>query len=257
MRNVERIITFALIIAASVFGVINWRSASLFKAQNENLQARLTALEKQIEEGERGVSSSARELDVLRQRSAELMKLRNEVTQLRAGNQALQQLQAENQRLKQQLQQRGGEGAMAELPVPGAPGADHFPRESWKFAGYASPQSALVSAIWAMREGNPQTYLDSLSPNEQQRMALNWQNMSQEQIMAKHKSDVANITGLRVLEQQNLAPDEIVMNVYLEGPGRVEKVRMNQVGQEWKFAGFVTDPQQQQPQPAPQQPPGQ
>jgi hypothetical protein len=39
----------------------------------------------------------------------------------------------------------------------------------------------------------------------------------------------------------------MVMSVFLEGPGRVEKVRMNQVGQDWKFGGFIRDQQQAPP----------
>ena len=44
-----------------------------------------------------------------------------------------------------------------------------------------------------------------------------------------------------MLDRQNVSPGEVVMSVYLEGPGRMEKIRMNQVGQDWKFGGFIRD----------------
>jgi hypothetical protein len=245
MLKLVRLITFGLIGGLAVLAVLSWRRASLFQAENERLQAKLSAVEAEAADQVKAATASTEELELLKQRTGELMKLRNEVTQLRAAQQNAQNLVAENQRLKSEVQAMRGQARSAG-PQSGAQAtADQFPRDSWKFAGYATPESALVSAIWAMKEGNPQTYLESLSPNEQQRVAVNWQNMTPDQIAAKYKSDVANISSMRVIERQNLAPDEMLMSVYLEGPGRMEKVRLNQVGQEWKFSGFVRDTQPQ------------
>ena len=65
----------------------------------------------------------------------------------------------------------------------------------------------------------------------------------------KHRTLTATINGLKILERQSLSPTEVLMNVFIEGQGRVEKVRMNQVGQEWKFGGFIREAQQRQNQP--------
>ena len=73
-----------------------------------------------------------------------------------------------------------------------------FPRDSWTFAGYSTPEAALVSAVWAMKEGKPQVFLDSLSAEEQARMAKAWENKSEDEIAAKHQQDVSQITGVRV-----------------------------------------------------------
>lgn len=93
-----------------------------------------------------------------------------------------------------------------------------------------------------MREGNPQTYLQSLSPEEQARLAKSWQNKPETEIVAKHQSDVAAITGLRVLDRQTVSPNEVLMNVYIEGVGRMEKVSMKLIGNEWKFGGYIRPP---------------
>lgn len=248
MPVVERIITFTLIAAAASFGFVSWRKASLTHADNEQLRAKVTALESELADARKSGISEA-EIQEYKKRSAELMKLRNEVTQLRGASQNAQNLATENDRLKAQLQQARASSAADGSAPNGGPANQTFPRDQWHFAGYATPQSALVSAIWAMREGNPDVYLQSLAPAEQQRTAQNWQSMSQDLVVAKQKNDVANISSIRVLEEQKLAPDEIVMSVYLEGAGRMEKVRLNQVGQEWKFSGFVR-PQQPAAQPA-------
>jgi RNA polymerase sigma factor (sigma-70 family) len=38
------------------------------------------------------------------------------------------------------------------------------PRSSWTFAGYANPESAFQSSIWAISKGDAQTWLASLTP---------------------------------------------------------------------------------------------
>ena len=182
------------------------------------------------------------------------MRLRNQVTQLGGEKKAAENLRVENERLRAQLTlaRAAGGGAVAESVSPQKDDAvrrDVFPRENWSFAGYATPESALVSAIWAMKEGNPETYLKSLAPEEQQRMAALWENKSETEIAEKHKGDVSTISGLRVLERQSTSPTEVVMTVFIEGPGRPEKIRMNQVGSEWKFGGFIREQQQAQEQP--------
>lgn len=243
--RVERFIYSILILGAVIYGALSAKRAALFQADNEQLRAHIAELES-IESQAAQISETARtSAEKVRAQNNELQKLRGEVTQLRGSSKTSETLAAENQRLQAELQRlRTAAGSQpAQAPSGGLPGHDQFPRDSWSFAGYSSPESALVSAIFAMKQGDPKAYLESLSPEEQQRMAQTWQNKSENEIAEKHKSDVSAIAGLRVLERQNISPSEVVMNVYLEGPGRIEKIRMNQVGQEWKFGGIIRDPQ--------------
>ena len=94
-----------------------------------------------------------------------------------------------------------------------------------------------------MREGNPKTYIDSLSPEEQARMTKSWENRSATEIAAKHQADVARITSVSVMERQEISPNETVMSVYIEGVQRLEKVSMKRIGNDWKFGGFIREPQ--------------
>ena len=240
--RVERLIYSILVLAAAVFAIVQWRRAVYFEAENIQLAARMEALEAGASEAAGATKIAQAAAERLRKQTSELMQLRNEVTQLHAGEKAAEGLAAENQRLKSQLEQlaaANSAAASAGTNGNGSGRAAHFPRENWAFAGYGSPEAALVSAIWSMKEGNPQSYLDSLSPREQERIAPLWQNKSEAEIAEKHKNDVSTISGLRVLEREAVSANEVVMNVYLEGPGRVEKIRMNQVGQDWKFGGFI------------------
>jgi hypothetical protein len=201
-------------------------------------------------ETESAAQSHQTDAEKLRTQNSELMRLRNEVTQLRGGTKETAGLKTEIDKLRQENQQLRSLQANSanSLVQPAGPqslaGRDQFPRESWSFAGYQSPEAALVSAIWAMKEGNPTTYLNSLAPQEQERIAKAWENKNENEIASKHQSDVSSITGLKVVDRQTISPTEMVMNVFIEGPGRFEKVQMNKIGEEWKFGGFIREKQQ-------------
>ena len=227
--------------AAAVFG---WRKVSELEHANAALRSQLADSQKAAEHARAAAKSggdAAR--SELQAQKNELMRLRNEVTQLRGGSQALDSLRSENAQLKSQIQQLRTSAAQPSLTpsaLNDAP-AIQFTREQWNFAGYASPEAALVSAIWAMKEGQPGTYLDSLSPEEQERMAQVWAGQTEEQVAAKHQQDVANISSLSILTTDTTSPNEVRMTVRLDGVDRTEQVRMQQLGGEWKFGGFIRE----------------
>lgn len=210
--------------------------------QNEALRAELAALKAQAAEAE---AARGEEVKRVQAEARDLAKLRGEVTQLRTTTREAEKLRMENQRLQTENQQLRGAGASAAAPAaPATPAPEpgNFPREAWTMAGYASPESALVSAIWSMQQGNPKQYFDSLTPEEQLRMSKVWEGKSQEEIAAKHQGDTSRITGMKVLTTQEVAPDQMVLSVYIGGVDRAEKVSMKRVGNDWKFGGFIREP---------------
>jgi hypothetical protein len=235
----------ATAIAASVAG---WQKVRELRAENELLRAQWQQLKEHAEAAAEAQSKQYdQELQRLRTQAQEVFKLRAEVSQLRTAAQDTEKLRAENRQLRVQNPQSGtaagASAATAVVPAPQTP-AEQFPREKWTFAGYSTPQSALVSAVWAMKEGKPQVYLDSLSPDEQVRMAKVWENKSEGEIAAKHQQDVSQITNVRVMKQQEISPDEVHLTVFIEGPNRMEIVSMKRAGADWKFGGFFRDRQQ-------------
>jgi len=212
------------------------------EAENAALRAEIAELKARAFE-----SDAARETQTKRAQTdaQELARLRGEVTQLRTSAKDAEKLRTENQQLRGENQQlRTVANAAPPAPsAPAAPAPGAFPRDAWTFAGYASPEAALVSAIWSMQQGNPKQYFESLSPEEQLRMAKVWEGKSQDEIIAKHQSDTAKITGLKVLNQQAVSADEVQMNVHIQGVDRVEKVSMKRVGNDWRFSGFIREAQ--------------
>ena len=214
------------------------------QAENDALRAEVEALRAQAATPE---AEAVRQKEITRLRAAaeDAVRLRGEVTQLRTTSKDADKLRAENQQLKSENQKlRGAASAADNAPVPAAPAAapGSFPRESWSQAGYASPEAALVSAIYSMQTGNPKQYFESLTPEEQLRMSKVWEGKSQEEIAAKHQGDTSRITGMKVLTTQEVAPDQMVLSVYIGGVDRAEKVSMKRVGNDWKFGGFIREP---------------
>jgi len=216
-------------------------NAKQLQAENEALRAEVAALKARTAETE---ASREAELKRAQAEAQDVARLRGEVTQLRNTAKDAEKLRAENQQLRGENQKLRGAAAAPATPTP-TPQTGNFPRESWAFLGYTSPESALMSAIWSMQQGNPKQYFDSLTLEEQARMAKVWENKSEAEIAAKHQADVSKITGMRVLNRQELSAEEVQMSVYIEGVDRTEKVSMKRVGNDWRFGGFIREPAKQ------------
>jgi hypothetical protein len=235
-----RWVLIILILAMGGAAGIGWRKATVLQQENQRLAAEIEALKQQVAAlNEEQSQKQQAESKKAAADAQELAKLRGEVSRLRVAANEAEKLRGEVGALKAQNRDlRAQPAPTAEGPATGLPG--QFPRQSWAFSGYGTPEAALVSAIWAMKEGKPQVFLDSLSPEEQQRMAQSWQGKSAEEIAAKHQGDVGNIQGMRILTRTPISPTEIQMQVLLEGANRVETFKMNQdAAQQWKFGGFI------------------
>ena len=118
----------------------------------------------------------------------------------------------------------------------------YYAKESWAFSGYATPEAALQSVIWAMREGDTKTFLSSLAPEEMARVQREWGNKSEAEISDDAKRGTDKISSIRILESKTVSDDEVVLNVYAAGgEDKVEKISMKRFGAEWKVAGPKKD----------------
>ena len=228
-----------LILCSLTLSLLVGCSGDSAKWQAENAALR-AEVDKMKADAEGAQAAREREFKNLQADTTDVARLRGEVTQLRAAAKDAEKLRAENAQLRAQNQQLRG-ATTAALATVAAPAAEpgNFPRESWSLAGYTSPESALISAIWSMQQGNPKQYFESLTTEEQARMTKVWEGKSAEEIAAKHVSDTSKITGMKVMDRQDISADEVVMSVYIQGVDRMEKVSMKRSGQDWKFGGYL------------------
>jgi hypothetical protein len=183
------------------------------------------------------------ELERLRAEAREVHKLRNEVSQLRAGVKEADQLRAENQQLRAVGRSRqAAPGASVAAASAVASQEGFYAKENWAFIGYATPEAALQSVIWAMREGDTRTLLASVTAEEMARMQKEWGDKSEAQVSADAKRGTDKISGIRILESRTLSDDEVVLSIYAAGgEDKVQKISMKRSGAEWKMAGPKRD----------------
>ena len=132
----------------------------------------------------------------------------------------------------------------AAIPAIAASETD-FPRESWAFRGYATPESALVSLVSAAVNSDVEGFLNSLSPEQQSRVRLRWQRqgLSDE---TQFRNSISNQFGpikmIRILNKETLSENEVILRLQMEGEkggtGTVGK-KVQRIGNEWKIGATL------------------
>jgi len=167
---------------------------------------------------------------------ADLLRLRSEVGALRRQTNDLAKLQADNARLRTAV----GNGAKS-ATIESKANQDTIDKESWAFVGYADPESAFESAVWAMSKGDAKTILASLHPDGQDLKEA--QGKSESDLAAENKAEFEKVTGYKIVDKQTVSDSEVILTVYAQGENAMTKFRLQRVGNEWKVAGPVRGPQ--------------
>jgi RNA polymerase sigma factor (sigma-70 family) len=119
-------------------------------------------------------------------------------------------------------------------PQPVASGETEFPKASWHFAGYANPESAFQSCMWAVANGDAKTLLAGLAPAMHEKLMGK---PAIEIIPAKDKADFAKMSGYKILDKQVLSENEVMFEMYAEGLDQTQTFSVQRIGNEWRFAG--------------------
>jgi hypothetical protein len=233
--NGKSALSFLAILAVFIV-LIGWirERALVLDTATSALQMKVADLEQQLaQKAPPPVESQAQ----ARAETLELMRLRNEVTQLRAASQTVARLEAENARLAAEMQKLR---AAPSIPADPSSSSQRFSRDQWSFQGYSTPESAYISGMWAMKEGQIQSVLDSFTPEERQRFEAKNQGKTEEEIAARFQKEFGELNALQILGKRQISPNEVVLDVYLDGArSSLKRVRMNQVGHEWKAGGPI------------------
>jgi RNA polymerase sigma factor (sigma-70 family) len=177
-------------------------------------------------------ANSARQLDS--GQGAELLRLRSEVGSLRRQTNDLARLQSDNARLRAAAASRAG----TQAPTTQDKAAQEYvQRDSWAFAGYADPESAFQSAIWAMSTGDAKTFVAGLSPDGQD--FKDAQAKSESELAAENKAELQKVTAYKIIDKAIVSDAEVILTVYAQGENATTKFRLQRFGDQWKVAGPV------------------
>jgi hypothetical protein len=131
----------------------------------------------------------------------ELMRLRNEVTQLMRRKHALNNIESEHERLQIQVSARGTNSNT--LP-PG-----YILRRNAQWMGMNTPENTLQSFLWAVQNRNAETLFQLLTPEDAKQL--------KDQIKQSGKGVeeffAASPAGARVLQQEPLPDGSVEMEV--------------------------------------------
>src|SRR5688572_12579629 len=161
----------------------------------------------------------------------ELLRLRSEVSRLRGERRETDYLRATNQQLSASLAKSDGS----------PPVQVRWDRDKLAFAGYADPESAMISTLWGLNNGDPNFYLSLLTPDKK---ALLEMEGKLEEIAVQYRKigEVLNppdATGISLVGKKLNSADEAVVDLYYEGEGKTRKFILKRVEGEWRLQGLA------------------
>jgi hypothetical protein len=159
------------------------------------------------------------------------------VTTLRREKEEFEKLRAENQKLRaSQAAAAAGQPQLTDIKIPKA-----YPRENWAFTGYADPEAAMQSVLWAAASRDPATILAGFTPEQIAQMQTEDNaNRSEAEVAERIAQQAAKIKSFQILKNEPISDHEAVLTLYLDGPEGSEqtpKMKMQRVGNEWRIAG--------------------
>jgi hypothetical protein len=175
-----------------------------------------------------------------REQRSEILKLRNEIGQLRRAVEEADELRSKSARLLA-ARDHPNSGLASNAPDPATVQA-HWPKAQLGSAGYADLLSALQSAFWAMSRGEPDSLAGSLTREALRRLTRegwNDRKSPEEELAASAREISVSLgpaTGFSVTTQKTVADDFAIIAVYFEGEGQTRRVAMKKVGGEWKLS---------------------
>jgi len=114
-----------------------------------------------------------------------------------------------------------------------------FPRGSWAFVGYSTPEDSIQTVSWAMREHNSsslQAYLNGLVPEMSDKMEQEIQSRGSNAFAELCAHEMGGVTRYRILKITTLSNDRVELRIQFGGlKGPVQTMALEKIGSEWKF----------------------
>jgi hypothetical protein len=203
-----------------------------YASEVDNLKTQNNRLSKQVGSAANWKLRSERDL-------VELMKLRAEVGQFREEKKKLMALQG----------QTNTNGIQSAMPNASAQslmvGTNLLPRDAWAYAGYQTPANALESVAWAMKNGDVDAYLSSLTPDAQEATEKAFDGLSDAEVSAMLENQIEGLDSLPISQVRTDSDNEISFVLYTEDStdGTVSThdeavATFVNVGGEWRFTGL-------------------
>jgi hypothetical protein len=246
-------LTIAVVVFAGAAAIL-W---ALQHQTRLRLREKTDAFDRQHEKLARLETENKRLSNLLGQATNSLFNLSQDLLKLRAEEELLRQQTNELQTLREQTQQLRAalkvapDSLSANVPhaappsasvppanpqpanlPPEVPPQNIYPRESWAFAGYATPEATVQSAVWAMGKGDANSFLAGFDPELRQAMEKAFEGTSFADQAAKKMN---GITGFRIIRKDIFPDDTVALAVSMDGENDVEKMYLKKIDGQWKI----------------------
>lgn len=234
--KIRLVIASGVLIAGMGTGLLlESRTTARLQAENDSLRQQIEQLGWLGEENHRlsnQVAQAVQREGLTKEQFQDLLRLRGEVGVLRRQKEEMQELAAENEKL--QIENR-----QLKSP-PATPARSEFqfaergiPKESWTFAGYATPEAAAQSMLWAMAQGDLNTLFGSFTAEYQSIFQDETRGKSEAELAKDLREGFAGVKSYYIVESTILSADEQKLSIAIEGAGD-EKLVFKRIGNEWK-----------------------
>ena len=208
-----------------------------------------TALRQQLEQMGGLVAENARLSNLVAQakssqslpdeRLKELLRLRGEVGALRQQGKEIETLREENRQARVALEsiRKPEKAGAAESPAT----ADYWPRDSWAFVGYASPNASLQTSFWAANKSDLKALLGGMTGEIQEKVQKDIEGKSESEASARAMGEVARLKSVRVLNREVRDDETVVLTAEFDDNNRTEvnRLLMKKIGSDWKLSGHL------------------
>ena len=240
MTKFKFFISVVVVTGAVIFGAVQHQAQVQLREENKSLRQQLEQMA-QIEADNERLSNLVAQANnhLPNEQFMELLKLRGEVGLLRQQTNGLQKLQEKNQQLQSALTSRNISPNLQATNSPlKMPPVAVYPKASWTFAGYATPEAAFQSLNWAAANGNLNALLDGSTPDMQKQFAEQFVNKSESDIADKLTNHINKNTEVSILNKDVRSDSEIVLTVLGDGEENnlPTKLVFQKIDGQWKYA---------------------
>ncbi len=164
---------------------------------------------------------------------AELADLRRQVEALRQRTNEIAGLQGEIDRLRNILSTAAN--AVEDGTAPDVPASDVYPRDAWMFAGYDTPENTIESIMWAVSEGDSDTYAAGVTPELGSELQSEFDDGS---FVNDGPLEMGDVTGYRIVDREVVSGNQVMYTVFVDGPNELMQIPIEQTDNGWNVTSF-------------------
>ncbi len=235
MTTLQKSLIAVALATAIGTGIYETRQANHWREQNQGMQEayaeQIQLLQQERDAATNRLARLASEPSSVSDAGGELLRLRGEVGVLRQRTNALAKLLPAGS--------DSAERILAEKVAQDLQGYTNFPRDSWTYEGFATPEAAMKSFMWAKSVGDINTVLASGTTELRQEVEnAYFKDKSQAERKAILLENVQNVTGVEILKKMALSEDQVILQAHFGGaPDKTYSIlTMVKLDGEWKVS---------------------